>query len=89
MQPELKDISHQKYLAKTNVMASNHLPYSPDLLTLDFFTHKCREVIAKATRALKGNEKWFPGMLPKALRTLGNMSLPKRTILKEMLCKQI
>jgi hypothetical protein len=40
------------------------------------------EVTAKT--ADRGTEKWFPGMLPKALRTLDKESLPKGTTLKKM-----
>jgi hypothetical protein len=38
----------------------------------------------------RGIEKWCPGMLQKALPNVGkSVSLPKGTILMEMLCKQM
>jgi hypothetical protein len=69
-----------------NVTALEHPPYSPDLSPSDFILFLClkwseRTMIFKCQgshhksgeSADKGIEKWFPGLLPKALRTLAKV----------------
>jgi hypothetical protein len=49
---------------------------------------ECQESHSKKNKSTdKGIEKWFPGMLPKALQTLARVSQPKETTLKAVLCK--
>jgi hypothetical protein len=46
-----------------------------------------KEVTPEETRALRGIKKLFPGILPRALRTLAKVSLLKGKSLWEVFCK--
>jgi hypothetical protein len=88
----------KEYLGRTQNGGFGASATFPGLLTAGYFLLEnvlkgrlasAEEVTEKKIRTVRNVDKLLRAMLPKALRTLKIVSLPKGTTLKEMLCKYV